>query len=143
MAVIASAGRLFVNNQVDQLAFELATGRQLWAVNGNVDQREQQWALAPMRPVVLGEMIYVRRLAPGGPELACLGAADGKLVWKARPASYVASDPLLIGGELYVIAVSAEAGERLALMLAKLDPQTGAPSCRRHWPISPIIGAAG
>ena len=59
-----------------------------------------------MRPVVAGEQVFVRRLTQKGPELACIELASGKVRWNRKPADHVASDPLVVQDQLFVITVA-------------------------------------
>ena len=124
-AALVAAGQLFVSNQVDQMAFDLETGQLQWAQRGAAEDRQQQWPLVPMRPVPYRDTILVRRLAEEGPELACLLAADGRLLWSVTPDKYVVSDPLLVGQNCYVLTAIDEGSQRLGLGLATIDADSG------------------
>jgi outer membrane protein assembly factor BamB len=124
-AALAAAGQLLVNNQVDQFAFDLATGQLQWVQRKAVEERQQQWPLVPMRPVCYRDAILVRRLAEDGPELACLLPGDGRPLWSVKPDKFVVSDPLLLGQNCYVITVVDEGSERLGLGLATIDVESG------------------
>lgn len=122
-AVAVAGNQMFVSNQVDQFAFDLETGRQDWVQRGPAV--DPQWPLIPMRPLVAGGRVFVRRLAEVTPELACFGAADGRLYWSCKPDSYVASDPLSFGGDLLALTISEDTGQKLILSLVNLDVQSG------------------
>jgi outer membrane protein assembly factor BamB len=124
-AAVESEGQLLVSNQVDQLAFDLASGQLQWVQRTGADERQQQWPLVVMRPVPHRGTILVRRLTPDGPELACLLSADGRPLWSVKPDKYVVSDPLFLGEECYVLTVIDEGAERLALGLVSIDPDSG------------------
>lgn len=123
MAVTIADGQMFVNNQVDLFAFDLATGRQDWVQSG--PKIKSQWPLVPMKPVVVEGRVLVRRLAEAKPELACFGSADGHLLWSCKPDSYVACDSLFIGEDLFALTVSEETADKLILMLNSLDIDSG------------------
>lgn len=132
--VVIVGNRMIVNNQVDQVALDLASGRQAWIQQPSLEDKDQQWPLVVMKPVARGERVYVRRLARGGPEIACLEMESGRLLWTAKPDSHVVSDPLFIGDELFVLSCTVRPGERLTLALVRLDGDTG--TAVERWPIA-------
>lgn len=132
--VVIVGNRMIVNNQVDQVALDLASGRQAWIQQPSLEDKDQQWPLVVMKPVARGERVYVRRLAHGGPEIACLEMESGRLLWTAKPDSHVVSDPLFIGDELFVLSCTVRPGERLTLALVRLDGDTG--TAVERWPIA-------
>jgi outer membrane protein assembly factor BamB len=78
-----------------------------------------------MRPVIAGERIFMRRLTRHGPEIVCLETATGKLLWSRRPGDHVASDPLVVQEDLFVLSVTIPQAGILHVSLVALDPQTG------------------
>jgi len=125
-AVLVTDRRFLVNNQVDQLAFDLATGSLVWAQCRAVESRYQQWPLVRMQPVLASGRVFVRQLADGGPELVSLEGATGRILWSGRPSDgHVASDPLFLGNHLFALTVGYHSGEKLALSLTRFDPHSG------------------
>lgn len=124
--VLVTPERMFVNNRVQQAAFELATGKLLWAQRRTPEPKDQQWPLMPMQPVLAGNRLFVRRLGDDGPEIICLDAGDGRLLWTAKPGGHAASDPLWLGGDLVILAASyAGVGSELTLSLVGLTAESG------------------
>lgn len=126
LSVVVVGSRMFVNNRVRQFAFDLATGRQLWATSRAPELKDQQWALVAMQPVVVGQRVFVRRLGDEGPELVCLDVSDGRVIWSCRPGGHVACDPLVLNGRLLVLSASyPTAGDQLSLSLVGLTMESG------------------
>lgn len=124
-AVLVTDRQMLVNNQIDQIAFDLKAGRLLWAQCRAVDDRYQQWPLVRMQPVCAGTTVFVRQLADEGPELVALDSMTGRMAWSGRPQGHVASDPLVIGDNLLALGVDYGPGDKLALSLASFDPDSG------------------
>lgn len=118
---------LFVTNRFQATAFSLITGKQHWSVPLNKEQGPTHaWGLVPMRPVVVGDRIFVRRLSKSGPELVCVHAVNSKIRWTTHTSVSVASDPLILQDRLYVFTVSAPLDNGLlSLELALVNPLTG------------------
>ncbi|NQT14043.1 MAG: PQQ-like beta-propeller repeat protein, partial [Planctomycetes bacterium] len=124
-AVLVTDRWMLVNNQLDQLAFDLESGTLVWAQCRAVESRYQQWPLVRMRPVVALGRVFVRQLVDEGPELVALETATGRILWSSRPDGHVASDPLFLGGRLFALTVNYHPGEKLALSLTRFDPDSG------------------
>ena len=124
-AVLVTDRQMLVNNQIDQIAFDLETGRLLWAQCRAVEDGYQQWPLVRMQPVCAGTAVFVRQLADEGPELVSLESTTGRMVWSSRPDGHVASDPLVLGDNLLALGVGYGPGEKLALSLTSFDPDSG------------------
>ncbi len=130
LAVAVAGRQMIVANQVGLVAFDLRTGRQRWFQRRKAGPHDTRWALMPMHAVVAGSRVFATRLTAKGPELSCLDAADGRLIWSANPATYVASDPLSVGQDLFALclespAVRSDTKEELALSVASFDPVSG------------------
>lgn len=134
IAVVVTGGRMIVNNQVRQIAFDLNTGGVRWQKQRDLNDRQPQWSQAPMWPVVDHGRIFVRRLSDKGPELACLDGNDGNLLWSTSPAGPLVCDPLLVGQELVSFTASEDLGWKLSLELVAFDPETG--ELRRRVPVA-------
>lgn len=130
---VAVTGRqMLVGNRIELLALSLDTGQRQWLQRVPVREDRQLWGLVPMTPVVAGGRVFVRRLSNDGPELACLEAADGKILWNVRPDGYVASDPLFVGPSLFVMTAAHDGAERVSLALVGLRPSSGRVRSRAH-----------
>jgi len=142
LAAAVVDGKLVVNSQVQQVAFDLESGQQVWRQQGApVDKRPLWWSLSPMQPVVDRDRIYLRRFAGDGLELACLEARDGRTLWSTRPPDSrqnwiapVVSDPIVAGSELLALTARREFPEQLVLELAAFDRERG--KLRRQTPLA-------
>ncbi len=129
-SVVVTGRQMLVANRIELLALSLDSGQRRWLRRVPVREDWQLWGLVPMAPVVAGNRIFVRRLSNDGPELACLEAADGKVLWNIRPDGYVASDPLFIGSNLLVLSAVHDGADRVSLALVALRPSSGRPRSR-------------
>jgi len=132
IAVVAAGGRMIVNDQVEQVGFELKSGRQLWRQRSEHRGKSPiGWAPSPMQPIIDGDRILLRRFARRQTELACLNAADGKLLWSSgadadrKDSTAVISDPILLGHDLFALLACIELGGQFSLELAAFDGRTG------------------
>lgn len=124
-SVLVTDSRMFVANQIELAAYDLASGRRTWAQRRSVDAKYQQRPLLAMQPVIDRQRLLVRQLGEEGLELACFDAASGQLSWSSRPPGQLVSDPLVIAPDIFSLVVSQDAGDELAVSLAGFDPQTG------------------
>ncbi|MCR4411552.1 MAG: PQQ-binding-like beta-propeller repeat protein [Thermoguttaceae bacterium] len=124
-SVVVTGRQMLVANRIELMALNLENGQRQWLRRVPVREDRQLWGLVPMAPVVAGNRIFVRRLSNDGPELACLEAADGKVLWNVRPDGYVASDPLFVGSNLLVLSAAHDGADRVSLALVALRPSSG------------------
>jgi outer membrane protein assembly factor BamB len=125
---MAVAGKmLFLSNRFQVSCFSLVSGKQHWSVPMNKEQGPAHgWGLVAMQPVVVGDRLFVRRLARHGPELVCFNAVNGKVRWTTPNSVSVASDPLLLQDRMYVFTFPASFEEgQVALELSLINPLTG------------------
>ncbi len=126
LAVAVHQNMLFVSNRFLVVAYDLASGQHRWSQGlGGEQGQAHEWPLTPMRPVVAGDRLFVRRLTKNGPELACLEAASGKVLWKARPPDFVASEPIMNQDELLALTAAGVQNNMLHLQLTTFNPATG------------------
>ena len=125
IAVAVDDRQMIVNNQIELVAFDLRDCKPRWLQRQPASKKGPRWPLVPMRPLLVSDRIFVRRLGDEGPELACLDADDGRVWWSTKPAAYVASDPLLVEQDLFALIVDSDAAEKLSLLLAVFDPEAG------------------
>jgi hypothetical protein len=110
LSIATDKESFYVSNRFQVNAYSIANGQQRWAQGLGSEQGEAYGlAFTPMKPLLAGDRLYVRRLTKAGTELACLNTNDGQVVWHLRPAHSVLCDPILWNGRLF------------ALVLAKLD----------------------
>jgi outer membrane protein assembly factor BamB len=127
MGMTVAGKMLFLSNRFQVSCFSLVSGKQHWSVPMNKEQGQTHgWGLVAMQPVVVGDRLFVRRLARHGPELVCLNAVNGKVRWTTPNLVSVASDPLLLQDRMYVFTFAAPVDEgQVALELSLINPLTG------------------
>jgi outer membrane protein assembly factor BamB len=118
---------LFLSNRFQVSCFSLVSGKQHWSVPMNKEQGPTHgWGLVAMQPLVVGDRLFVRRLARHGPELVCFNAVNGKVRWTTPNSVSVASDPLLLQDRMYVFTFGASFDDgQIALGLSLVNPLTG------------------
>ena len=138
-AVDIADGKMIVNSQIQQAAFELKSGRQVWRQRETFGGKQPlHWSAAPLQPAVDRDRIFVRRSAENGFELACLNVRDGKLLWSSRPtagkrggkndfhgATSVISDPIPDGRKLLALTATDEPAEQCVVEFTQFDADTG------------------
>jgi outer membrane protein assembly factor BamB len=122
-----SGKMLYLSNRFQVSAFSLVNGKQHWSVPlGKEQAPAHSWGLVAMRPVVVGDRLFVRRLAKNGPELVCFNDVNSKVRWTTHPSVSVASDPLLLQDRLYIFTLSQPLENGLVtLELSLINPLTG------------------
>lgn len=127
LAVTQAGNVLYIANRFQTAALDLNGGNMLWSQPlGKEQGQTHAWPLVPMRLLVAGDRLFIRRLTKHTPELACLETATGKVRWTTRESLAIASDPLLLQDSLYVFVLSNSSQEGLSqLDLAVVNPQTG------------------
>jgi outer membrane protein assembly factor BamB len=132
LACVPAGETMYVSNRFQVSAFDLAEGKVRWTHDvGNDQGRVHSWLYAPMRPIVVGKRVFVRMLRKQGPELVCLSADNGELLWTAARAVWPICDPLLIQDRLHIFGIAAAAQEGISVVeLLLLDPKSGAVESR-------------
>lgn len=126
LAVATDAERMYVSNRFQVTAYDLKTAQQKWSQQlGGEHGEAHDWRFVPMQPLVSGRRLYVRRLTKNGPELACLDATDGKVLWRNRPENHVASDPVFAHDRLMALIATAPQAGIVQLDIASFHPETG------------------
>ncbi len=127
LAVATDEQRMFVSNRFQVNAFALADGKQQWAQGLGAEQGDA-YALpfTPMKPLVAGDRLLVRRLTKGGAELACLRCDNGNVLWKQRPNSQVLSDPVFWNGNLFALTLAKVEDDLVQVEATRFDFETGA-----------------
>ena len=69
MAFAVDGDLAYVSNRFQVAAFDLKNGKRLWqtAVGGE-HAKTHDWTLTPMKPLIVGDRIFVRRLVKVGPD---------------------------------------------------------------------------
>lgn len=125
LAVVPAGDVLIAANRFQVVAFDAKDGKVRWSrgLGGEIGHAHR-FPMVPMRPVVAGDRLYVRRLTKEGPQLACLKVADGDVVWQARPGD-VLSDPIIVQGRLLALVASPTSDGTQQIGLAEFQPSTG------------------
>lgn len=124
MSVVPAGENLLWSNRY-QVALYDAEGKKLWKSSlDNEHGKAHDWLLVPMKPLIVGDRVYARRLSKTGPNLVALTMGSGKLLWQTRPGLVVISDPLWINEEVRVLTINR--GEQEAqIQLTSLDALNG------------------
>lgn len=136
IATLVEGNTLYVTNRFQVAAYNLDNGQRLWQTTplaGNA-LRSRDWTAIPMRPLVVGDRIYVRLLYGPGPTLACIEKQTGKVAWTAeqRHNEFLISDPLLVQDQLVGFTmVRGEQGQS-SLRLTTFDLESGQPIVQRN-----------
>lgn len=126
VAVAENGATMYVSNRFTINAYDAKSGKAKWSRRLGGEQGEaHHWPGAPMRPLLLGKRLYVRRLTKEGPELACLQTSDGKVLWQSREKLQVASDPVFAHGKLLALVATAPRPGALQIEVAQFDSETG------------------
>jgi hypothetical protein len=124
MSAVPHGENLLWSNRY-QIALYDAQGKRRWkSALENEHGRAHDWLFVPMKPLIVGDQVYARRLSKTGPHLAALTMNTGKLLWQSRPGLVVISDPLWINEQVRVLTINR--GEQEAqIQLTALDAQNG------------------
>jgi outer membrane protein assembly factor BamB len=115
----------YVSNRFQVAAFDLKEGRRTRQSGiGGEHARTHDWTLTAMRPLVVGDRIFTRRLVKTGPELAALQKSDGHVTWRTRTGLLVVSDPLWIEHRLIALTLS-QSDQQSILYLSTFDSTSG------------------
>ena len=127
LSVVTDAQRMFVSNRFQVNAYALPGGQQQWAQGLGAEQGDS-YALpfAPMKPLIAGDRLYVRRLTKAGAELACLQCDNGNVLWKQRPNSQVLTDPVFWNGSLFALTLAKVDDDLSQIEATRFDFETGA-----------------
>ncbi len=160
LAVSIDGNRMYVNNRFQVDCYELPSGKRLWrsalSRDGNrkeIPGQSYDYGLIAMRPLVVGNKIYVRRLLQGPPlpnnvvtsvpTLACLNADNGNVEWMTtnhlKGRIHYLSDPVMMQNQLFVLGYKKADDGEMVLTLFCHNPRDGSLIAERS--LSPL-GAA-
>ncbi len=116
----------FMSNRFQLTSMDLTTGvvrwnQQLGAEHGHA----HHWANVAMKPLIVGNWVFCRRLTKNGPELSAFEKTAGTPLWKYKPKSVVVSDPLFVQGRLQVFVAETSYAGPVDLRLVTLHAETG------------------
>ena len=127
ISVVTDVQRMFVSNRFQVNAYALPGGQQQWAQGLGAEQGDAYGLpFAPMKPLIAGDRLYVRRLTKAGAELACLQCDNGHVLWKQRPNSQVLTDPVFWNGSLFALTLAKVDDDLLQVEATRFDFETGA-----------------
>lgn len=120
---------VYVSNRFQVACYNLTNGQRAWQTApppGNM-AKSQDWACIAMHPLLTKDKIFVRQLYGNGPQLACYSKGDGKLVWSTgdRKNEFMASDPVILEGELGILSIVFEERQEGTLCWNLIDAATG------------------
>lgn len=127
-AVTVDAQRFYISNRFQTTAYKIEDGQQLWAASVGSEQGEAHaHRFTPMKPTLIGDKLFVRRMIKGGVELACLKPDDGQVIWRTRGGEKadVLSDPIALPGRVGVIISYRLDDDMLDVRWVHLSPLTG------------------
>jgi outer membrane protein assembly factor BamB len=129
IATVVDGEMLYVTNRFQVAAYQLSSGERIWQSQPPPGpmQRAQEWGLIAMRPLIVGERIYVRLLYSPSSQLVCLDKSTGKLVWigESRESEFLVSDPVVIDGQLVALSVLIQPDQQGALRWNVFDRRNG------------------
>lgn len=118
--------RIYLSNRFQVNAYSSSTGQQVWAQGLGSEQGETYaMPFTPMKPLLTGDKLYVRRLTKAGAELACLNSSHGNVIWSQRPFQSALSDPVLWNGKLFALASMKIDDDTNQVVAAWFDAKTG------------------
>ncbi|EAQ77851.1 PQQ-binding-like beta-propeller repeat protein [Blastopirellula marina] len=134
LAATLNDDRIYLSNRFQLLQLKPDSGEIVWKtprIDSHRARAHDNWELTEMRPVVVGDRVFVRLLHSNRPELYCYRRDDGKLIWRAEGETPVLSDPLWIQGELFAIVGEEDSQNLWQVQLARIDAETGE-TLRKH-----------
>ena len=129
-SIVIADDLLIVNNRFHLAAYDLQTRELRWQSTPPAGKvlAGQDWALTPMRPLVVEGRIFTRQLYSDGGLLVCLNRETGQTHWVSKPYTNfrLISDPVWLHDALVCLTLSrVEQGEAV-VSWTRFDPQTGA-----------------
>ena len=126
MATASDDKRIYISNRFQVSCYSLPDGKLSWTEGLEAEQGDAQaMPLTPMKPLVIGERLFVRRLTKTGVELACLKTDSGELIWRRRHVHGVLADPHVWNGRLFTLLLTKLEDEQSQVEAAWFDPLTG------------------
>lgn len=116
----------FMSNRFQLSSIDLNTGAVRWNQQlGAEHGHAHHWANVAMKPLIVGNWVFCRRLTKTGPELAAFEKTAGTPLWKYKPKSVVVSDPLFVQGRLQVFVAEPSYAGPVDVRLVTLHAETG------------------
>lgn len=120
----------YVSNGFQVIAYRLTDGSRVWQSEqpaGLGQMKSQSYAFTATRPLVSGDRIIARQFFGDGPMLVCLNRETGKMVWQknASKTEHFLSDPVIIQGNLVVVAGTVLTGNGIQIEWISLNTENG------------------
>ncbi|MEC7922596.1 MAG: PQQ-binding-like beta-propeller repeat protein [Planctomycetota bacterium] len=126
MALTVYDDYLLVSDRNDLRAYGLPGGELRWShLAGSQRGGSREWPLVPMRPVVSGDLVFVRMITRQGPRLECIGLTDGVAKWVFSSRDQAATDPVLVEGDVVVLHLRRHEELGSELLFTRLARDTG------------------
>ncbi|MDW8038681.1 MAG: PQQ-binding-like beta-propeller repeat protein [Thermoguttaceae bacterium] len=116
---------MVITSRCEHLAFDLIAGRIQWRHWRHLPSAARPWPLLATPPMMVKELVLIRRAIDGIHELAALERTSGRLLWSTTGDDYIASDALWADQAVWAFTVRAIEGQKNILSLLRLDPATG------------------
>lgn len=135
LGIANDAATLYISNRFQIAGHDINTGARKWVTGLAGEQGEaHQVSFMPMRPLLVGNKLFARRIEKKGPELVCLNRPDGKLLWRARPTDHVSSDPVWIHNKLLALVSTFPQSGFVNIEAVQFDPNSG--EVVQRWPMA-------
>ncbi len=126
LSTVTDGRMIYVSNRFQVNGYLAATGQQVWAQGLGSEQGEAYaMPFTPMKPLLAGDRLFVRRLTKAGAELACLNSTDGQVLWHQRPFERILTDPVAWNGKLFAIVLKKVEDELDQVEAAWFDSSNG------------------
>ncbi|MBM84273.1 MAG: hypothetical protein CMJ78_27270 [Planctomycetaceae bacterium] len=127
MSVVWNSTLMLISNRFQLVAYDINTGAKKWEQKLGGEQGMTHFlTYVPMKPQMVGNRVFYRRITKSGPELTAVELSTGKLLWRQRPdAVRILSDPVLAQGKLLALTSQTTQGGVLQLRAVQINPETG------------------
>lgn len=127
LAAAVVGDRAFLCNRFQVICLDLTNGSTKWSQQlGGNHGSAHHWPMLAMRPLVIGDSVFCRRLTTNGTELVCCQTSDGKIQWQQQLEQLLVSDPFLLRGRLHILATDQSSIGPTVLNLLTVHRETGA-----------------
>jgi outer membrane protein assembly factor BamB len=117
----------YLCNRFQISCLDLTNGSTRWSQQlGGNHGSAHQWPMLAMRPLVIGDSVFCRRLTKNGTELVCCQTSDGKIQWQQQLEQLLVSDPFLLRGRLHILATDQSSIGPTVLNLLTVHRESGA-----------------
>lgn len=118
--------RAYLNNRFQITCLDLTNGSIKWNQQlGGDHGSAHQWPMLAMRPLVIQDLVFCRRLTKNGTELSCCQTADGKIRWREQYEQLLVSDPFVLRGKLQILSTDQSSIGPSVLNLLTVHQETG------------------